>query len=182
MFKRTAAGMLATYAAAEINEDFRGLLSGQEQLNNDNYAPLWDQYVSDFKDASPVELDSEERLWVFFANVDSIIEHNSKPEKTFTRGINRFSAMTPEEFSDFYHFEENQANADQNCSATRSSPLTADNGGSLTAPDSWNWVNKGGVSPVKDQGQCGSCWTFSTVGCLESAHLINYGYLTTYSE
>lgn len=71
-------------------------------------------------------------------------------------------------------------NAEQNCSATRSSPLTGD--GVSAAPETWNWVNKGGVSPVKDQGQCGSCWTFSTVGCLESAHLINFGYLTTYSE
>ena len=80
MFKKAAAGMLATCAAAEINEDFKGFLSGQDKLDNDNYAPIWEQYVSEFKDASPVELDSEERLWVFFANVDSIIEHNSKPE------------------------------------------------------------------------------------------------------
>lgn len=49
-------------------------------------------------------------------------------------------------------------------------------------PDAWDWTNHGGVSPVKDQGSCGSCWTFSTVGCLESAHLINYYTLTTYSE
>jgi len=35
---------------------------------------------------------------------------------------------------------------------------------------------------VKDQGGCGSCWTFSTVGCLESAHLIKYGTLATYAE
>ena len=49
-------------------------------------------------------------------------------------------------------------------------------------PDAWNWQNKGGVSPVKDQGNCGSCWTFSTVGCLESAHLISTGVLATYAE
>lgn len=49
-------------------------------------------------------------------------------------------------------------------------------------PDAWNWRDHNGVSPVKDQGSCGSCWTFSTVGCLESSHLIKYGSLATYSE
>jgi len=88
--------------------------------------------------------------------------------------------MTPSEFSDYFHLDQNQANAEQNCSATRSSPLTAN--GINDAPDSFNWVTKGGVSPVKDQGNCGSCWTFSTVGCLESAHLIKYGVLETYAE
>ena len=88
--------------------------------------------------------------------------------------------MTFEEIEDHFHLVENAKNAPQNCSATRSSPLTAD--GNDDAPDSWNWQNHGGVSPVKDQGNCGSCWTFSTVGCLESAHLIKYGTLATYAE
>ena len=90
--------------------------------------------------------------------------------------------MTFEEFSQHFNLADNQENAEQNCSATnRSSPLTANSDASDT-PDSWNWQNKGGVSPVKDQGSCGSCWTFSTVGCLESAHLIKYGVLATYAE
>ena len=91
--------------------------------------------------------------------------------------------MTWEEFSEHFHFAENEANAEQNCSATdRSSPLTGGELGEGDVPAAWNWQNKGGVSPVKDQGNCGSCWTFSTVGCLESAHLIKYGVLQTYAE
>ena len=33
-----------------------------------------------------------------------------------------------------------------------------------STPDIWNWVQQGVVGPIRDQGSCGSCWTFSTVG------------------
>lgn len=99
--------------------------------------------------------------------------HNRQADKTWTKGINKFSAMTSEEFAEHYHLAENQANAEQNCSATGVSPQVNNE----TPPESWNWRTKGKVSPVKDQGSCGSCWTFSTVGCLESAHLIEYQVL-----
>ena len=180
MFKRAMGAMVATtYAAADINTDFKTLLHGENEMRGLDLANLWSQFQEEFGEASPVSLGLP-AMTTFFANVDSIIEHNSKADKTFSRGINKFSAMTSAEFNDFFHLSENQANAAQNCSATnRSSPLTA-NGSA--APDEWNWVNHGGVSPVKDQGSCGSCWTFSTVGCLESAHLIQEGRLETYAE
>ena len=51
-----------------------------------------------------------------------------------------------------------------------------------TAPDSWDWREHGGASPVKNQGGCGSCWTFSTVGTLESHTMIKFNKLLDLSE
>jgi len=92
-----------------------------------------------------------------------------------TKGITKFSDLTKEEFRAQYLTLKHQAGW---CRQTKLSFLVEE----THVAESLDWRTKGKVSPVKDQGQCGSCWAFSTVGYLESQYLIKNNKAQTFSE
>ncbi|KAI5632393.1 papain family cysteine protease domain-containing protein [Phthorimaea operculella] len=53
---------------------------------------------------------------------------------------------------------------------------------SKALPDSFDWRDKKVLNPVKDQGMCGSCWAFSTIGSVEPAYAIKHKQLISLSE
>uniref|UniRef100_A0A8C7DD79 Cathepsin H n=1 Tax=Oncorhynchus kisutch TaxID=8019 RepID=A0A8C7DD79_ONCKI len=108
------------------------------------------------------------RLQIFIENKRRIDYHNEGNHK-FTMGLNQFSDLTFAEFRKSFLLTE-----PQNCSATKGSHVSS-NG---PYPESVDWRKKGHyVTAVKNQGPCGSCWTFSTTGCLESVTAIATGKL-----
>ncbi|XP_077568786.1 pro-cathepsin H [Stigmatopora nigra] len=113
------------------------------------------------------------RLCIFADNKKKVDDHNAG-NHSFTMGLNQFSDMTIEEFRKFFLFQKYQ-----NCSATKGNHVRRRG----PSPKSVDWRTKGNfVTPVKNQGNCGSCWTFSATGCLESVNAITTGKLVSLSE
>jgi C1A family cysteine protease len=111
----------------------------------------------------------------FANNEDLIAAHNAK-ESTYTLGHNQFSNMSPVEWKAFVGLGLTKPEESEKPAFIHEAPLNA------TVPSSVDWTTAGAVTGVKDQGQCGSCWSFSTTGSLEGAHMIKYGSLKSYSE
>jgi C1A family cysteine protease len=104
---------------------------------------------------------------------DKFIEETNSKNLTYTLGHNQFSGMDMEEFKKYLGFSGN---------FNIRSFEKEEKDKYFTLPESVNWVENGAVTQVKDQGQCGSCWSFSTTGALEGAYFIKYGELMEFSE
>jgi len=114
-----------------------------------------------------------------FANNDDLIELHNAGNSTYTLGHNKFSAMSFDEWRSYVRLGLSTKPAELEAPAKiHEAPVD------LSAlPASVDWTTKGGaVSAVKDQGQCGSCWSFSTTGALEGAHFNKLGKAVSLSE
>lgn len=116
------------------------------------------------------------RFAVFRDNLRTISRHNLDSNQSFTMGINQFTDLTPDEFKAMY------VSGLQSATPLGSTSCGSFSSSAASAPASMDWVAKGAVTSVKDQGQCGSCWTFSASGCMEGAWAISKGQLIDLSE
>jgi len=115
------------------------------------------------------------RYGVFRPNMDFIHAHNNDATKSFSVAMNQFGDLTNSEFVQYH----------TGLSVPEGYARSGDVQGPVdlsAAPASVNWVTKGAVTAIKNQGQCGSCWSFSTTGSTEGAHFLGTGKLVSLSE
>jgi C1A family cysteine protease len=141
-------------------------------LQEENYQFLFSKFVSQYNK----KYESEHFLMrynVFKRNMDTVLEWNARTNETSTMGMNEWSDLTSEEWKGMSN-------------GYRARPHTS----TLIRPakkvvgdiSPVDWRQKGAVTPVKNQGQCGSCWAFSTTGSVEGAWVVAGNPLVSLSE
>ena len=161
MNKKVLATLLALIGAISV-------FVGQTQTNNS--VTDFQSWKSKYNMKFESQFEEAYRERVFMENLAKINLHNMNEHRTYSMGVNQFSALTDEEFIQTYLGV-----------VAPKEYLNIDSQDDIKVGDI-DWVAQGAVTDVKNQGQCGSCWAFSTTGGLEGLSKLAYGGLQSFSE
>ena len=161
-----AAGALALATSSQHDLSF---VNDGAQPEEERFA-LWSRLFNQ----SDAQL-SNRATWL--ANDRHILAMNAK-HLSYRLGHNAYSAIAP---ADFYASHLGTRDA-ATYLAHRGKNVVHPDPSAATPPASIDWVAKGAVTAVKNQGNCGSCWAFSTTGSVEGAYEIATGTLVPLSE
>jgi len=112
------------------------------------------------------------RETIYNGNVAKIAAHNAQGA-SWTMSVNEFADQTESEFLTSFTGAQPPTETDEPAMEAEVESSVA---------DAVDWVEKGQVNPIKNQGSCGSCWAFSTMGTLESGYAISSGKLVSIAE
>jgi len=150
---------------------------GSGKVAGNDVLKAFEQFLSDFERSYTAE-EKALRFEIFSSNYQFITEQNAMGN-SYTLGVTQFADMTPEEFKNS-HFGFKQSKKPYEglpYLGRHTAPASLED-----LPASVDWTQKNAVTPVKNQAQCGSCWSFSTTGALEGAWAIAAGNLVSFSE
>jgi cathepsin L len=120
------------------------------------------------------------RLKIFMENKQRIARHNNRYMKghhAYKLEMNHYGDLLPHEFAS--QMNGYRSDLKQNSGLLGATYISPAN---VELPKEVDWRTKGAVTPVKNQGQCGSCWSFSATGALEGQHFRKTGKLVSLSE
>jgi cathepsin L len=136
---------------------------------------VWENFKIAHGKSYATQAEHDMRRAIFAANHKFISEF-PRDKRGFTVSHNEFSDLTNQEFR--ARFNGLNITKNVNSRAARSPRLTL----KKAIPTSWDWRTRGAVTGIKNQGQCGSCWSFSATGSMEGAWFLTKGNLVSLSE
>jgi len=116
------------------------------------------------------------RKGIFEANVEFVKSENAR-QSEYELGVNQFADLLVHEWTAQYFGMARPEKPFGDVPYLGRHQISNE-----TLPSSVDWTTKGAVTPVKNQGQCGSCWAFSATGAMEGAYEIATGKLVSISE
>lgn len=125
------------------------------------------------------EFEDKFRMKVYLENRHKIAKHNARFEKgevSFKMDMNHFGDLLHHEFVSMVNGFKGKNYTKSGLGAFFMEPAN------VAIPQTVDWRTQGAVTPVKDQGQCGSCWAFSSTGALEGQAFRKTGKLVSLSE
>ncbi|XP_065190552.1 procathepsin L-like [Sycon ciliatum] len=147
-------------------------VSAKSVLEELKISEEWDTFKTQFEKMYGTE-EEEVRRYTIFKGEARKIEKINAQNLTFQLGVNQFADMTDEEYAQVLGYRQ-----DKSLSSAESFVGNPD----VKLPSEVDWVTKGYVTPIKNQGACGSCWAFSTTGSTEGQHFKKTGNLVSLSE
>ena len=142
-------------------------------MNMDDYKFM--KYIVKFnKDYNTIEEFNMRKLNFFFIDTE-IARLNARVNATSVHGHNHLSDLTDTEFKSMLGFKNIPL-------PYRTESFNEDVSFASVESELVDWTAKGKVTPVKNQGLCGSCFAFAATAPMESAHAIFYNSLPNLSE